>query len=315
MKAIVEQALKRWGMAGAAWTFIAGRENQVFRVEAECGLFALRVKRPGYRRVEELVSELQWLNAMHGAGLNVPRPVPSADGKLLEEIETYRVDMVGWLDGKPLGKSRVPLELEDRIGTFCGIGAEMARLHTACDRWQRPPGFTRHAWDADGLLGEEPVWGRFWENPTLPEQIRALFNRFREHARHLLTAHADTLDYGLVHADFVRENILLDEGRIAIIDFDDGGFGYRQFDLATVLLKNRSEPDYPDLKQALIDGYLSQRPLDLETLDLFVVLRAMTYVGWIITRMQEPGGAERNIRFTTEAEALRATFLRSQQPE
>lgn len=309
MKALVENALERWGMAGASWTFVAGRENQVFKVQAEQGLYALRIKRPGYRTVAELISELQWMEAMQGEGLYVPRPVPSGAGQLLEWVDGFHVDVVGWLSGTPLGKSRQPLALADRTGTFFAIGETMATLHQACDRWQRPPGFTRSAWDVDGLLGERPVWGRFWDNPTLSAPTRARFTRFRDVALRLLTDRAAHLDYGLIHADFVRENILLDGTRVAIIDFDDGGFGFRPFDLATVLLKNRMEPDFPALKAALFEGYLTQRPIDLELIALFTALRAMTYVGWIISRMDEPGGADRNTRFVAEAESLSADFL------
>jgi Ser/Thr protein kinase RdoA (MazF antagonist) len=304
----VDASLCAWGLEGAPCTFVAGRENQVFRVTTKAGDFALRIKRPGYRDEAELLSELNWLQAMERAGLHVPRPLPSRAGRLLEKIGALHVDMVSWLPGKPLGKSRQPLELADRCGTFFTIGAAMARLHAACDSWQRPDGFKRCHWHLDGLLGEAPVWDRFWDNPTLPDATRTLFVRFRSQARDRLTGLAPALDYGLIHADLVRENLLLDGDRIALIDFDDGGFGFRAFDMATVLLKNRAEPDYADLRAALIEGYGSVRSLDLADLDLFIALRALTYVGWIITRMDEPGGRERNERFVAEAESLCAAL-------
>jgi Ser/Thr protein kinase RdoA (MazF antagonist) len=206
-----------------------------------------------------------------------------------------------------MGQSRVPLVLADRTGTFRALGAEVARLHAACDAWDPPDGFRRCRWDMDGLLGETPVWGRFWDNPTLDTGTRDLFRRVRQVARDRLGR--ANHDLGLIHADLVRENVLLDGPVIRLIDFDDGGFGFRAFDLATVLLKTIAEPDYPALKAALIDGYLSRRALDLTHLDLFLVLRALTYVGWIVPRMAEAGGAERNTRFVTEARTLSAAYL------
>ena len=307
---IVESALSLWGLRDARHEFVAGRENQVFRVQCPEGDFALRIKRPGYRAEDELVSELEWLAAMEAAGLHVPRPRPSLNGKHLESVEGFFVDMISWLPGRPLGKSRVPLDLEDRQAVFSALGVEMARLHDACDQWQRPANFRRCNWNIEGLLGDNPVWGRFWDNPTLSAERRDLFIRFRQFARDRLHALQSGLDHGLIHADLVRENVLLDGETIALIDFDDGGFGYRQFDVATLLLKNMAEPDYPALKAALIDGYESQRKLDLSSLDLFVVLRALSYVGWIATRMEEPGGEQRNARFVSEAETLCGLFLR-----
>ena len=283
----VAQALGLWGLEGSGCDFV-------------------RIKRPGYRSAAELRSELDWLSAMDRAGLQVPRPVLSRAGRLLESVRQGFADVITWLPGAPMGQSREPLVLADRAGTFRAIGREMARLHRACDGWAFPLDFQRCHWDVSGLLGEAPVWGRFWDNPTLSPDDRALFLRFRQMARDRLVG---AFDYGLIHADLVRENVLLDGPTIRLIDFDDGGFGFRAFDLATTLLKSRAEPDYPALKAALIDGYHALRPLDLAQLDLFIAIRALTYVGWIIPRMVEDGGTDRNARFVAEARSLCAARL------
>ncbi|NHB76314.1 phosphotransferase enzyme family protein [Rhodobacter calidifons] len=301
------EALALWGLAGADCTFVAGRENRVWRVRSARGDHALRLRRPGYRDEAELRSELDWLAALDRAGLQVPRPLPSRSGRLMERVGAGFADVLGWLPGRPLGQSRVPLVLEDRTGTYRALGAEIARLHAACDAWTPPPGFRRCRWDAEGLVGEAPVWGQFWDNPTLDPADRTLFLRLRDAARSRLAG--TTADFGLIHADLVRENVLLDGGTIRLIDFDDGGFGYRLFDLATVLLKSLDEPDHPALRAALIAGYHELRPLDLSLLDLFIALRALTYVGWIVPRMAEPGGAARNARFVAEARALCTGWL------
>lgn len=301
---VVTAALARWGLAGATVEFVAGRENQVYRVRSDRGEHALRLKRPGYRSDDELRSELQWLDAMDRAGLAVPRPVASTSGALLEIVDDRRVDLLTWLDGRPMGASRVPLALDDREGVFRALGQQMARLHRASDAWAAPDGFTRCAWDLDGLLGETPVWGRFWAHPLLDVPTRQLLETFRAAAAGALGRLGDGLDRGLIHADLVRENVLVRASGLAMIDFDDGGWGYRLFDVATALLKNLDEPDYPRLEAALLAGYRSVRPLDTARLDLFMALRAVTYVGWIVPRMTEPGAAARSARFIDTARAL-----------
>ncbi|MCO6187901.1 phosphotransferase enzyme family protein [Rhizobium sp. L1K21] len=309
MSDLVEAALALWGVTGNDCEFVAGRENRVYRVRTSQGDFALRIKRPGYREMSELNSELQWLDAMEKSGLHVPLPLPSRNGRFLECIDSFYVDMVSWLPGKPLGKSRHPLELHNRSDTFYALGAEMAKMHAACDEWQRPDGFHRCDWDLEGLLGESPLWGRFWDNPTLPKDTRELFVQFRSVARDRIAELSSGLDYGLIHADLVRENVLLDGKTIKIIDFDDGGFGYRLFDIATVLSKNMAEPDYSELKSALIEGYLNRRALNIEGLDVFITMRALTYVGWIVPRIHETGGELRNERFVSEAKNLCISFF------
>ena len=109
------------------------------------------------------------------------------------------------------------------------------------------------------------------------------------------------LDHGLIHADLVRENVLVCDNRMGLLDFDDGGWGFRPFDLATTLLKFRDAPEYPRLKDALLRGYLDVRAMDLRTLDLFLALRAVTYVGWFVPRLQEAEARERSERYVAMA--------------
>jgi Ser/Thr protein kinase RdoA (MazF antagonist) len=310
----VERALALWGLAAMPVRFIAGRENRVYRVSTPQGDFALRLKRPGYRSDAELLAELQWLEAMYAAGVKVPRPQPALSGSLLETIGAQRVDMIGWLPGTPLGRSRAPLALADAPRVFRKLGAAMADLHEACDRWVKPAGFERCAWDIEGLVGDAPVWGAFWNNPTLDAETRALFETFRDIARKDLDRLAEGLDYGLIHADLVRENVLVDGQELRIIDFDDGGWGFRMFDVATALFKNRHEPGYDTLKTALLSGYRSRRPLDTTALDLFVALRAVSYVGWIVPRIEEDGSGDRNLRYIEDARDLCSDYLRQTHP-
>jgi Ser/Thr protein kinase RdoA (MazF antagonist) len=286
-------------MEGAQHSLAAARENRVYRVDHGGARHALRLHRAGYRSDDELRAELQWMNAVAARGLLVPRPASSASGAHMHVIDGIQVDMVGWLSGAPA---------DFTPGLLRRIGAEMARLHAASDDWTPPPGFNRWSWDRAGLLGEAPLWGRFWDNPTLSADQRALLETFRAEASEAL---APGLDFGLIHADLVRENIMVDGDAIQLIDFDDGGYGFRLFDVATTLGKLTEAPDFTDLKAALIDGYRSIRPLDTAALDLFLALRAATYVGWIIPRMTEDGAAPRNARFIRAACDQARAWLRT----
>lgn len=307
----IQRALTLWGLQGANWQLIAERENQVFRVDRDGQSFALRLHRPGYRSDLELRSELEWMRALGAGGLSVPTPVASTNGQSLHVIDGVQVDLLTWLSGKPAGQSGDPLKLSDRTGFFHKLGREMARMHILADAWTLPKDFARCAWDCDGLVGEAPVWGRFWENPTLSASDRSLFSTMRKAAGQELQKRAPLLDYGLIHADLVRENVMVDGDRLHLIDFDDSGFGFRLFDIATVLLKNIDEPDYLALQKALIQGYRTLRAIDISALDLFMLLRSATYVGWITPRMNEPGSDIRNSRFVARTRDLALAYLES----
>ncbi len=67
--------------------------------------------------------------------------------------------------------------------------------------------------------------------------------------------------YGLIHADLVPENLLVDGDRVRVIDFDDAGFGWHLFELATSLYFISGDEGYPTARAALIRGYRSERAL------------------------------------------------------
>ena len=301
MTEIAGKAAALWGLETADCRFVAGRENQVFRLTDGQSAYALRIRRQGLRNQSELLSELAWMQAMGAAGLDVPNPQISLQGNLLEIIEDHQVDLVSWMDGTPIGQSAKPLALDNPTEVFFELGAALAKLHEASDRFEPEANFTRWHWDLDGVLGPDPLWGTFWDNPTLDSETANMLHAFRSRAVDHLVRISKNMDYGLIHADPVRENVLWTGKRLQLIDFDDGGFGFRLFDIATALIKNTQEPDYADLHSNLIAGYHSCRSLDVSELDFFLALRAVTYVGWITPRMQEPGGTARNARFIRDA--------------
>ena len=248
------------------------------------------------------------MDALAQGGLQVPRPVPAQSGALVENVGDTLVDLLTWLPGRPIG-SQGQLEVTNRQDLCRALGVLLARLHDISDSWTPPPGFTRPAWDRAGLLGDRPLWGPFWDNPDLTAAQRALLLAARAKADAHLARIAPGLDYGLIHADALSENILIHDGALSLIDFDDGGWGFRDFELATFLMRFLPAPDYPALRAALLEGYATRRVVDPATLDLFILLRALTYPGWIIPRLHEPGGTERSMRAITTALPLADTYL------
>lgn len=300
--------LEHWSLAQAKVALAAHRENTVYRVDTEQGsTYALRIRRVGYRTDAEIISELDWMTMLAEAGLSVPVPVAALNGSYMVWVDEFRADLLTWLEGKPMGKSGEPLMLSNPSATFSALGRTAAKLHLLSDQWSVPEGFTRPRWDCDALLGDRPLWGRFWDCAGLSESDAGLFSEFREAATDAINDVHHELDTGLIHADMVRENILLNPSltdSVALIDFDDGVFGYRLFEIATALGKNVNEPQYPALREALIGGYRELRPIDTSVLELFMAIRAATYVGWSAERKSEPGGeirADRLLRAARDA--------------
>ena len=307
--ALAQKAAELWGISPATVTLAAHRENMVFKATKNNKHYALRLHRPGYRTKAELESELNWMQAITQSGLAAPMPIASRNGTFVEVISRVQVDLLTWLPGAPLGaQGEMPL-VRDRVAIVEQLGRLLADLHRTSDDWGTPDHFQRPRWDLNGLVGDTPLSGPSWDNPDLVPKDTEKLILLQGLARTRLASLSSNLDFGLIHADAITENIMLHNDTLALIDFDDGGWGFRDFELATFLMRFLPASDFEDIKAALLRGYQIRRNVDSATLDFFILLRALTYLGWIIPRRNEPGGVERSLRAVAVAMPLVDAFL------
>ncbi|PLW83652.1 aminoglycoside phosphotransferase [Kineobactrum sediminis] len=301
MASLARAALAHWDIAAVAIDLIKYRENAVFRITDRAGVrYALRIHRAGYHSDAQLRSELQWMRALDQHGIAVPPVVPARDGVSFVVVssegvpEPRQVDIFGWVAGEQLGSVEAAGQLNAPVSdTYRTIGTLAAQLHNQAVSWELPEGFERHRWDAPGLAGEEPLWGRFWELAALSPAQRATVLTARERVFEGLQRYAaapeNAMCYSLIHADFVAENLLVQGSDVRLIDFDDSGFGWHLFEIATALFFEKDEPHYPQALEALVAGYREYRDLpasQLAQLPLFYAARSFTYLGWVHTRSE-----------------------------
>ena len=290
--------LADWGIHHCVISLIKERENVVFKVVTQSNQkFALRIHRANYHTDAQLQSEIQWMQAIQNAGIDVPEVIPTLNGNYFSHVkingEVCQVDLFMWVDGEQLGTVEGGLgENQAHIKQVFGtIGRISGQLHNQSSNWNPPKCFDRKAWDIDGLLGEQPHWGRFWELEQLTAEQKNLLLDVRNKTRRALIEygyHTDT--YSMIHADFSPENFLCDGEKTRVIDFDDAGMGWHLFEIATALYFFQTDSHYELAYDALIEGYRSNRVLsdkDLSQLPLFMVLRAVTYLGWLHSRKSE----------------------------
>lgn len=275
---------------GRVLRLISNRENAVFELATPRGRSALRLHRLGYQNPAAIQSELWWCTALADAGVSVPRPRPALDDTLLVRLSGGRLaSCIAWADGKPLGESGTPFDAPRAVvlDQHFALGQLIAKMHSVTDQLTLPDGFTRPRWDVAGLVGETPFWGRFWDHPAATPAQAARLRHIRSWLQTRLTAHAATGNFGPIHADILRENILVNGPVLSLIDFDDCGLGFRLYDLGTAMLHNVHEPAYPDIRDALINGYSTLRPADQATVEMFTLARACASVGWTVPRLGE----------------------------
>lgn len=287
IEAEAAEAVSHWN--GRVIRILRNRENAVFEVALPTGRAALRLHRQGYQDDAAIRSELWWCAALAREGVAVPAALPSRSGDFLVKLGNGRnASIIDWIEGEAFGEAGKPLPCapEDRLQRHYALGQLLAQVHSATDRLTLPPDFTRPRWDIDGLVGETPFWGRFWEHPAAtPAQAETLSDA-RDFLRAQIADHQQNGgDFGPIHADVLRENVLVNKGSLSLIDFDDSGFGFRLYDLGTALSQNLYEPDYPHIRDALVAGYNATRAARVRMVEVFTLARACASVGWAAPRL------------------------------
>ncbi|MGD8456734.1 MAG: phosphotransferase [Anaerolineales bacterium] len=296
LRSLAEVALQQYGMEGAKLTFTHYEGNVIFRVDVtdsvnQRGQSSLYVPNRYNLRIlttsnaKGVESELTWLTALsEEAGLPVPQPVPTLDGRYLIKVATpgvpdgRLVSMMRWLDGRRMLDGLRPKH-------FRSWGETMGKLHNFSEKWQPPKGFTRPHWDWEGQLG-----GREFRFPmdevlaAIPKRYLEAFQIVSKETKKAMEAFGKGSDaYGLIHGDMYPENLLFKGGKALFIDFEDFGYGYWMWDLGVALCSWPWTDDLKWRKEALLDGYAQTRTLpdeQLKHVDLFMAAQQATMVLW-----------------------------------
>jgi Ser/Thr protein kinase RdoA (MazF antagonist) len=275
---VAETAASHWD--GRIIRILGDRENHVYEMAVPSGRAALRLHRAGYQSSAAIRSELWWCDQLSRAGLPIPAALAPQGGGLLVPLDDGRhASAIAWLEGEALGEAGLfPRPLTDVLAQYHALGQLLARLHQTTDGLVLPADFTRPRWDRDGLVGETPFWGRFWDHPAAtPDQRRVLIR-----ARDLLRERLTGLKTGLIHADVLHENVLVNDHLVSLIDFDDSGFGFRLYDLGTALIQTVYHAEQPEIRAALMAGYGTS---DLQMVETFTLARTLASVGWTMPRL------------------------------
>lgn len=289
MTEVANSSLKCWRLADTCDVKLLGyRENAVFKVTTADGQkFALRVHRHDYHTPDAIRSEMLWTQSLSEAQVYSPLPIAGKDGEFIQLIPhtecdaVHTVDLLEWFGGSQPAEGKM-------VETFKMLGKINARIHKHARTWKRPDGFNRLEWDEKGLLGDMPNWGKFSDLEMLSNSQISLLNNARDNVLAQMISYGKSDDnYGLIHADLMPENIMINGDEVRVIDFDDGGFGWNMYDPATAFFMVCEEEFYPEARMSWLDGYQSILPLssqDLQAIDALMVARGLIVLGWAHTR-------------------------------
>lgn len=289
----VESLLPGWGMSPESdIRLLTLSENATFLVKDpdHSNPIIVRVHRPDYHTEKEILSELHWIQALlDEAIVKAPSPLPLLNGSLIalfdDEGHKRYVVAFEFLPGE-----EPSAEENGLVAGFEILGAISARLHKHASAWTVPKGFQRKSWTFETTFCENPLWGDWRDAIDLTHEGQAILEQLCTLLEKQLKEYGQGSDrFGLVHADLRLANLLLDDGKLAVIDFDDCGFGWFMYDFASAISFYETEPYIPQLQAAWLKGYRSVSSLSQEHENMvptFILFRRLLLTAWIASHAE-----------------------------
>jgi len=312
---LARQALPLYGLPQEAEIKLLNySENATFLIHPP-GLppRVLRINRPGYHPRRHIVTELAWVKALRRES-----PVLTAD--VYEGLDGEAVQHI-WHPSVPEPRNCVLMEFlpgtepdeGNRLAAFSLLGEVTARLHTHASAWKGARDGGRHRWDFEAMLGKVSLWGRWQDGLAMTPAKQRLLSRVVRVLQPRIQAVGETnRRFGLVHADLRASNLLVHEGRVAVIDFDDAGYSWFIYDLAAALSFIETHPDMPAYVEAWLASYRKVRPLgrdELAAIDSFIMRRRLLLVAWVGSHSDTAQAQAMGPAFTDDTCALADQYL------
>lgn len=252
-------------------------ENRVYEVElADGNRVIAKFYRPGRWSRDQILEEHSFLRELAEEEVPVAPPLPFASGESLESIDNIFYGLFERRGG------RAPDELDDEL--TARLGMLTGRLHSVGARRDAP---SRWRLGGDHWVREPLAW--LAANGNVPADS---WGRFRAAAEKI----AEVADRGLagvethrLHGDLHLGNVLLRDGRLRLLDFDDLCVGPAVQDL-WLAHPGRDDATW-EKRRVWIEGYERFRLFDRSTLALIESLRGLRmvhYAAWLARRYHDP---------------------------
>jgi Ser/Thr protein kinase RdoA (MazF antagonist) len=252
-------------------------ENRVYEVELVGG--ARRVAkfyRPGRWSGAQIGEEHALLRALANAEVPVPPLLTFPDGSTLRRIDGL------WYALWERSGGRAPDELDDALAER--LGMLVARMHAVAATL---PLRHRPRLDADRYVRRQLAWLR--NHGVVPASLDDRYHAAALAIAEVYEARVDGVALQPIHADLHLGNVLLREGQLRLLDFDDLASGPVVQDLWLALPAR--DGDSLRRRDAFLTGYERFRSFDPRTLSLVEPLRGLRlvrYAGWLARRWHDP---------------------------
>ena len=270
-----------------SWELLQQTDDLVYKIIDNCQQhYTVKIHRKKLSRTNDKLSDLcNWLDFLSGTvTFNFPLPLRNVNDSFQSQIQDesgiiYDFVVYRWVNGEPISKHMNQQNNQK-------IGALMAQLHDASSRYDK---------NATALPRYDEKWLRDCSNIILngaksigytKQQLNKVKHGLAEIEKYVISIGYETIDFGIIHSDLHFNNILIDSaGNLAIIDFDEVGFGHYWLDVAVTFDEFHDYDEADTTIEQFIDGYKTVRNINFDstTITMFRGLSATLYASWVFS--------------------------------
>lgn len=290
LQKIAIAVLKQYPQHYPTVTFFAKETSVVFKVIDEKGeAFALKIYDDASSQTEDNQIEVLMIEAIKNNGtVSVAEVVNNINGQPISiytdisNSATYRIVLSKWLAGKDFKDHELP-EL------FIALGKMVADLHEATGRISLPKNLRPKIWDQVFYFRDEKA---IYHEPQFDSQVTSEFRELMDAAIDMLQPKLSQIysvaEPQLLHGDLNPWNIKVQNGELAILDFEDAIYGPPIQDLAILLYYYRDHEHFSfnSIKNWILEGYMSKRAIkgwNDNTIEYLHMARKVNFLNYVLT--------------------------------
>jgi len=254
---------KIYGINVSSLVEIGGYQNRVFEFKYKKRKLILRVTPENHRTREQLKAEITMVKTLKEQGIPVAGPVTLPGSSPVEKVDLEGDIYYLCVFEKAPGKTWIEEPQDER--TFLDAGKVLGKIHRENEKL--PEKFNRPSWQENHYLKNAYKF--------IPMEKSWVIEKMEQHLEKMENFPRPRDQFGLVHGDYNFGNMLYEDNRVTIIDFDEAEFHWYIYDLAVYLFYYLlgGDPAKMDLEpnklvwQKLAEGYNQEKKLDREMVE------------------------------------------------
>lgn len=206
---------------------VGGFENFIYGFEKGHTDYIVRISHSSHRTLEQVISELDFVNFLANYDAPVSTPILSKNQKLVEEVlcqdgTYFTISVFTRAPGEKPNRTMQSAEFFENYGRTIGC------FHWLTKMYQPGIGVTkRFKWDEDPLFKNAHLY--------LQAEDSIILERFYGLIEEMNQLPVSNHNYGLIHTDIHMGNFFVKDNELSVFDFDDCSYMWFVSDIAIAL--------------------------------------------------------------------------------